>query len=254
MNCSKKFHSSKGVNNVDKILFIKTLADKEHLSMQDVKKITGLDEQTLRKLFDTGVISGYRVENLKNKRMFSKQSVIEYCNLENTNSNDENRVNYLYIRAKNKDDAKIQEDFIKEKHPEFNNAVKIIDISKNINHTKKGLQRLLMDCTKQKINNVAIIHKDILGKIYYDMISKFIELSGGTVVNINNNNFKEDEIVTINEILKVIHTLTNSTTKRNNVKDKKKLIDTIAGVDVALNSTENKIGFEQVEEVFYESD
>lgn len=202
--------------------YIKSLSNKDHISMGDVKRISGLDDQTLRKLFDSGVISGYRIENLKNKRMFSKQSVLEYCNLVKTIDDKSNRYNYIYIRAKNKDEAKYQEDMIRSKIPNNCNYIKIMDICKNMTHNKRGLQRLLSDCTKQKINNVTIAHNDVFGKLYYNIINEFIELSGGTINSLNILEFKESEEVIISDIYKMIHSITMNTNKRKNKKSDKK--------------------------------
>lgn len=203
--------------------YIKSLSNKDHISMGDVKRISGLDEQTLRKLFDSGVISGYRIENLKNKRMFSKQSVLEYCNLVKTVDDKTNRYNYIYIRAKNKEDAKFQEEMIRSKLPNTVNYIKIMDICKNMSHNKRGLQRLLSDCTRQKINTVYIAHNDIFGKLYYNIINEVIELSGGNVNSLNLNEFKESEEIIISDIYKMIHNITMNTCKR---KTKKNIKDT----------------------------
>lgn len=202
--------------------YIKSLSNKDHISMGDVKRISGLDDQTLRKLFDSGVISGYRIENLKNKRMFSKQSVLEYCNLVKTIDDKSNRYNYIYIRAKNKDEAKHQEDMIRSVLPNTCTYIKIMDICKNMTHNKRGLQRLLSDCTKQKINSVAIAHNDIFGKLYYNIINEFIDLSGGSINSLNLLEFKESEETVISDIYKMIHTITMNTTKRKSKKTDKK--------------------------------
>lgn len=213
--------NGKSILNDNQTDYIKSLSNKDHISMGDVKRISGLDEQTLRKLFDSGVISGYRIENLKNKRMFSKQSVLEYCNLVKTVDDKSNRYNYIYIRAKNKEDAKYQEDMIRSRLPNTVNYIKIMDICKNMTHNKRGLQRLLSDCTRQKINTVVIAHNDIFGKLYYNIINEIIDLSGGTVNSLNMNEFKESEEVIISDIYKMIHNITmNSTCKRKNKKKK----------------------------------
>jgi len=214
--------NTKSSNNDKQTEYIKSLSNKDHISMGDVKRISGLDDQTLRKLFDSGVISGYRIENLKNKRMFSKQSVLEYCNLVKTIDDKSNRYNYIYIRAKNKDEAKYQEDMSRSKIPNNCNYIKIMDICKNMTHNKRGLQRLLSDCTKQKINSVTIAHNDIFGKLYYNIINEFIDLSGGSINSLNILEFKESEETVISDIYKMIHSITMNSTKRKNKKSDKK--------------------------------
>ena len=260
---SKKNKNNESDETKNSSNIIERFKDKEHLSMKEAQFITGLNDQTMRKLHDNGTIAGYRVQNPKNKRslsnrMFLKKAVFDYVKIEPSYIDEHNnsRYNYIYIRAKTKEEAKLQETLIKQKAPEFENANKIIDICNNLNHTKKGFQRLLLDCTKQKINMVAIAHSDILGKIYHNLIIKIIDLSGGNVVNLNMDEFKEDESILISEILKMINIVSNGSKKKmmeNELNTVNSFINSLQSNN--LISTEKTVSAEEDNEyIYYDSE
>lgn len=76
-------------------------AENNFLPIRDAEILTGIKQQTLRKLYDTALLKGYKTKF--GNRMFERQSILEFCQ---TNSNAEKivntKANYLYTRVSSK--------------------------------------------------------------------------------------------------------------------------------------------------------
>jgi predicted site-specific integrase-resolvase len=178
------------------------------ISIREAVAITGLCNQTLRKLADQNKIKTYKT--MSGQRKFDKKSLQEMCNpsvVVSTNE-DNTKQNFIYTRVSSKnqlDDISRQIEFIKTKNTEYNLYTIISDIGSGINFKRKGLSTILECCMKQNIGNIVITHKDRLSRFGFDLIDIIVQKSGGKIIIIDDEKNKSTEQELSEDLLSIVH-------------------------------------------------
>jgi putative resolvase len=158
------------------------------ISIREAVDITGLCNQTLRKLADQNKIKTYKT--LSGQRKFDKRSLQEMCNTSVfVYKNEKNtKQNFIYTRVSSKkqlDDLSRQIEFIRTKNTEYNLYTIISDVGSGINFKRKGLSTILDSCMQQNIGNIVIAHRDRLSRFGFDLINIIVQKSGGKIIVID---------------------------------------------------------------------
>ena len=191
------------------------IKEKKFISISDAAKYTGLDQQTLRKMFDSLQIDGFKTPS--GSRRFNKSSLQKLCyNIPISESERPSgtteiqefptRRNFLYARVSTKkqvDDLSRQVEFLKK--PEYVNYNVIQDIGSGINFKRKGLKTILDCCLQRTIGELVIAHRDRLCRFGFELIKYLVETAGGSikVLDSDQNTSTEDELS--QDLLTIIH-------------------------------------------------
>ena len=179
-----------------------------YIPIRTASIITGLNEQTLRKLHETFILDGYRTP--AKQRMFSRKSIQEFCNMSIGTEKEQTtqRVNILYSRVssrKQQDDLVRQVDFLQEHRTEGCNYITISDIGSGINFKRKGINTLLEYCLQGVIGEVIVAHRDRLSRFGFELFKSIIIKAGGTLTVIDDNQNKSTEQELAEDLLSIVH-------------------------------------------------
>jgi putative resolvase len=182
-------------------------AEKNFLPIRDAEIFTGIKQQTLRKLYDTNLLKGYKTQF--GYRMFARQSLFEFCH---TNSNTEKcvdpKTNYLYTRVSSKkqsDDLVRQVSFLQSRKPEYANYTVIQDIGSGINFKRKGLLEILDASLQGTIGELVVAHRDRLSRFGFDLIQTIVNKGGGVLTVIDDEHQKSTEQELAEDLLSIVH-------------------------------------------------
>lgn len=179
---------------------------KQFLAMRNAEAFTGINEQVLRKLFDQGVIEGYKIPS--GQRMFSIRSLEKFCGMSEGGTCKQTKVSYVYTRVSSKkqlDDLERQADFLRNYDDRYTDYIIIKDIGSGINFKRKGLQEILERCMQGCIGNVVVAHRDRLSRFGFDLIKIIIEKAGGTLTVINDSGNGSTEQELAEDLLSIVH-------------------------------------------------
>jgi hypothetical protein len=182
--------------------------DKMFVPLRQACSITGIEEQTLRKLADKEILPCYKTPS--GHRMFNKASLEAMCNA-NTISNKEReriKLNYIYARVSSKkqlDDLSRQIEYIRSTKPEYTSYTVISDVGSGINFKRKGLNTILDSCLQNIIGEVIVAHRDRLSRFGFDLINIIVSKSGGKINVIDDERDKSSEQELSEDLLSIIH-------------------------------------------------
>jgi len=180
--------------------------EKKFISIGDAALLTGLDIQTVRKMFDNKTISGYKTPS--NQRRIDKEALQKFCyDMVSSKELKESKIqNFLYTRVSTKkqmDDLSRQIDYIR--RPEYSDYVLISDVGSGINFKRKGLQTILDSCLQGTIGEVVVAHRDRLCRFGFELIETLITKAGGRLTVLENNKDTSPESELSDDLLAIIH-------------------------------------------------
>lgn len=188
-------------------MIINEKKERQFIPIGSAEVFTGIKQQTLRKLFDGGVLQGYKTNT--EQRMYSKKSLCEFCGIVNgENKENVKKAKIIYTRVSSKkqlDDLDRQINFIVESKPEYNEYTIIKDVASGINFKRKGLATILERCLQGVIGEVVVAHRDRLSRFGFDLIKFIIEKSGGKLTVINDEKEKSSEQELAEDLLSIVH-------------------------------------------------
>jgi predicted site-specific integrase-resolvase len=214
--------------------------DKTYVSLREAMCLTGLGNQTIRKLADTQTIQSYKTPT--RQRRFNKESILKFCNAprELPEPPRKPRRNYLYARVSSKkqmDDLSRQIKYLQEYRPEYNEYYALEDIGSGINFKRKGLQTLLDACLQGTIGEVIIAHRDRLSRFGYDLLECLVRKAGGKIIVLEDNHNKSTEQELAEDLLSIVHiyscrqmgkrSYTPRTNRDDNIEEQENQIETI---------------------------
>ena len=177
------------------------------LPMGGAETFTGVRQQTLRKLYDEGILKGYKTNT--GQRMYNRKSLQEFCNIDEEKETEINeKANIIYARVSSKkqlDDLDRQVEFIKSSKPEYSNYRVITDTASGINFKRKGLLEILERSVQGVIGEVVVAHRDRMSRFGFDLIKIIIEKSGGTLTVIDDEKQKSSEQELAEDLLSIVH-------------------------------------------------
>lgn len=205
---------------------MKNEKEKNFITIRETSKITGLESQTIRKLFDNQKIAGYKTPS--GQRRIDKQSVQRMCNIvsDGENKYQFQRNNFMYARVSTKkqvDDLSRQIEYIK--RPEYADYILIQDIGSGINFKRKGLQRILESCLQGTIGEIVIAHRDRLCRFGFELIEQLVTKSGGKITVIKNEQLSSPESELADDLLAIIHIFSCKQMGRRSYNTKKRSED-----------------------------
>lgn len=181
--------------------------EKNYLPIRDAETFTGLKQQTLRKLFEENILTGYKTES--GQRMFARQSLYQFCNISSKiEGNTNQKANILYARVSSKkqsDDLARQVEFLKSAKPEYIDFRVVEDIASGINFKRKGLLEILERCLQGVIGEVVVAHRDRMSRFGFELIKTIIEKAGGSVTVINDEKQTSSEQELAEDLLSIVH-------------------------------------------------
>jgi len=180
---------------------------KNFVSIREASRLTGLGNQTIRKMADDGTLRCYKTP--AGQRRIDIQSIQELCSTVSNVSKELtfSKKNFIYARVSTKkqvDDLSRQLDFLQQ--PQFTGYTVVTDIASGINFKRKGLETILESCLQRNIGEIVVAHKDRLCRFGYELIEQLVIKAGGkiTVLGDNGNN-KSDEQELTDDLLAIIH-------------------------------------------------
>ena len=200
--------------------------EKKFISVGNASIITGLDPQTIRKMFDNKTISGYKTPS--GQRRINKECIQSMCSnvLSNEKEQKCEKQNFLYTRVstrKQMDDLSRQIEYIRQ--PEYTDYILISDVGSGINFKRKGLSTILDSCLQGTIGEVVVAHRDRLCRFGFELIESIITKAGGKLTVLENNKEATPQSELADDLLAIIHIFScrqmgrRSYTKNRNKKE-----------------------------------
>lgn len=180
----------------------------KYISLKEAVKITGIGEQTIRKLVDQNKINGYRT--LSGQRKIDKGCLEKMCNPLSFGKKQQicTLQNFIYARVSSKkqhDDLVRQIDFIKTRRPEYSMYRVVSDIASGINFKRKGLSTILDAIIQGNVGEIVVAHRDRLSRFGFELIDTMVTKSGGKITVIDDERNKSSEQELSEDLLSIIH-------------------------------------------------
>lgn len=180
----------------------------KYISLKEAVKITGIGEQTIRKLVDQNKIDGYRT--LSGQRKFNKECLEKMCNVVSSCKEQQNNTlqNFIYARVSSKkqvDDLNRQIEFIRSRKPEYSLYTVVCDVASGINFKRKGLSSLLDSIIQGNVGEIVIAHRDRLSRFGFELIEAIVIKSGGKITVIDDERNKSSEQELSEDLLSIVH-------------------------------------------------
>jgi len=172
----------------------------------EASRLTGLEAQTIRKMADQNVISGYKTPS--GQRRCNLQSIQEFCTAANARKEEQpiQKENFVYARVSSKkqmDDLSRQVEYLS--RPEYSSYRVITDVASGINFKRKGLSTILDACLQKNIGEVVIAHRDRLCRFGYELVEQLVHRAGGKITLLDNSIDKTSEQELTEDLLSIIH-------------------------------------------------
>jgi predicted site-specific integrase-resolvase len=191
-------------------------ADKEKfVSIGKASILTGICQQTLRKLADTQNISCYKTPS--GHRRYNVDSIKKMCTTMVSSTGNcitqqseiptVTKRNFIYTRVSSKkqlDDLSRQVSFI-QSTGSYESFHVLRDVGSGINFKRKGIETILDSCLQKTIGTVVVAHRDRLARFGFELIKSIIVKAGGTLHVINDENTKTNEQELSEDLLSIIH-------------------------------------------------
>jgi putative resolvase len=182
--------------------------NKEHISIREASRITGIGPQTLRRLADENKIKCYKT--MSGQRKFDKNYLEQMCS---SLSVDEQvpynqKQNFIYARVSSKkqnDDLGRQIEFIQNRRPEYSSYTLVTDIGSGINFGRKGLSKILDSCLQGNVGEIVVAHKDRLSRFGFDLINLIVSKAGGRITILDSEKNKSTEQELSEDLLSIVH-------------------------------------------------
>lgn len=182
--------------------------DKHYISLKEAIKITGIGEQTLRKLIDQKQIDGYKTPS--GQRKFNKECLEKMCSSVSAMQTfqDSTMQNFLYARVSSKkqlEDLNRQIEFLKSRKPEYAFYRLVTDIGSGINFKRKGLSSILDSIVHRNVGEIVVAHRDRLSRFGFELIEQLVEKGGGKITVIDDERNKSTEQELSEDLLSIVH-------------------------------------------------
>lgn len=177
----------------------------DYIPLREVCKLINLAPKTIRSWGKAGQIKTFTTPS--NQLLYHRQSILSLVN--NIPINEEipqEKTNFVYCRVSSKkqtDDLLRQVECMRTKYPCY---TVITDCASGINFKRKGLKTILEQAMSRSIGNVVVAHKDRLCRFGFELIEAIINLGGGTITVLNNQEErKSTEQELAEDLLSIIH-------------------------------------------------
>ena len=177
----------------------------QFLTMQAACKHFGIQSGTLRNWCDKGYI--HFTKSPGGVRIFNREHLQEiFSGSDDSNaSSPKTKHKIVYCRVSSngqKDDLQRQVDCLRDQYP--NHAI-IQDIGSGINFRRRGLQTILEYAMRGDLEEVVVAFKDRLCRFGFDLVQSVIEMSGGKLIVLDDENHKSSEQELAEDLLSIVH-------------------------------------------------
>jgi putative resolvase len=181
-------------------------AKKLFVTVGEAARLTGLEDQTIRKMADKGTISSYKTPS--GQRRINVHSIQEFCSssVHDQTKSEVQKQNFIYARVSTKkqvDDLSRQVDYVK--RPEYSAYRIVTDIASGINFKRKGLSIILEACLQRNIGEVVVAHRDRLCRFGFELVEQMVTKAGGKITVLDDQNDKTCEQELTDDLLAIIH-------------------------------------------------
>lgn len=209
--------------------------------MGEASRLTGLEAQTIRKMADQNVISGYKTPS--GQRRCNLQSIQEFCTAANARKEEQpiQKENFVYARVSSKkqvDDLSRQVEYLS--RPEYSSYRVITDVASGINFKRKGLSTILDACLQKNIGEVVIAHRDRLCRFGYELVEQLVHRAGGKITVLDNSIDKTSEQELTEDLLSIIHVFSCRQMGKRSYANRK--IQNIEDEDLSNHGTKAIVG------------
>ncbi len=174
---------------------------KKYYSIRKFADLLGVSSQTLRNWDRTGKLHPHHVSD-SGYRYYSEEQIDQ---VRHVPTPDRITVGYCRVSSsKQKDDLERQVENVKTYLLAKGEPFKIItDIGSGINYNKKGLQKLLLEITQNKVNKVVILYKDRLLRFGFELVAYIASLYNCEIEIIDNTEKTEQQEL-IEDLVQII--------------------------------------------------
>ena len=164
------------------------------VSASKAAKLLGVHPNTLRRWDADGTIKTKRTPG--GHRLYLEASL--------PTAEDAKRTSVCYVRVssqKQKDDLGRQEQFMRERHPNYE---VIRDIGSGLNFKRKGFNALLERVCKGTIEQIVVAHRDRLCRFGFDMFKRICEIHGTELVVLDQTTMSPQQEL-VSDLCSIIH-------------------------------------------------
>lgn len=179
------------------------MTSNEFIPLRKASILIGLQGRTIHKYAKTGIFKTFTTPF--GQTLYNRQSLLDYVNNFSNAKETEEQKNIVYCRVSSKkqsDDLQRQVKLAGELYPGYE---VISDIGSGINFKRKGLETILRYSNEKRIGELVVFHKDRLARFGFEIIEKVINLSGGKVTVVDNEDHKSSEQELAEDLLSIIH-------------------------------------------------
>jgi putative resolvase len=176
------------------------------ISIKKAAEFTGLDPQTIRRMFDLSQVEGYKTPSGQRRIDLSSLQKMCYSNISSSEIKNSEKKNFIYARVSTKkqmDDLSRQVDYLR--RPEYVNYLLVQDIGSGINFKRKGLQTILDSCIQGNVGEVVIAHRDRLCRFAFELVEYIITKGGGSIKVLEDEQNISEHSELAEDLLSIIH-------------------------------------------------
>jgi excisionase family DNA binding protein len=208
--------------------------NEEHklVTITEASKYLAVSTQTIRNWIKEGKLKG--IKNASGRYFLNKQSLSDSIGY--TPNLEETKENFIYCRVSSKkqeDDLKRQIEFLRSKFP---NHTLITDIGSGINFKRPGLKTILELGMSGKIKELVVAHKDRLSRFGFEIFEQILELRGGKIRVIGEQEYKSPEQELSDDLLSIIHIFNCRQMGRRKYK-----VEKLENPDISVTTTKENI-------------
>lgn len=179
--------------------------DKRILKPKDLSELLNVSVKTLQRWDNEGILKAYRAPT--GRRYYTYTQYLEYIGVCSPEENQGKVV--IYTRVSNrgqKDDLINQIEFLKQ----FANARGLIvdqvieDIGSGLNYNRKKWNKLIDECSQNKVKLIIISHKDRFIRFGYDWFERFLKNNGTNILIVNNEKLSPEQEL-VQDLISIIH-------------------------------------------------
>lgn len=194
-------NNGKEKERIDKRINRKT--EKFFVKSKEASQITGINEQTLRKNADKGLITSYKT--FSGQRMYNKLSLENFTGQHRTSGNElEQRKSYVYCRVSSRNQLDDLERQCSSMRSMFPSHDLVKDCGSGLNWKRKGLRTILEHTMSGNVKEIVVAHKDRLCRFGFELIEFICNRNNTKLVVLDNLECKSREQELAEDLMAIV--------------------------------------------------
>lgn len=177
----------------------------DYIPLREVCKLIQLAPKTIRSWGKAGQIKTFTTPS--NQLLYHRQSVLALVDgVPIAQEPSQEKTNFVYCRVSSKKQA---DDLLRQvqcMRAQFPTHTVITDCASGINFKRKGLKTILERAMSRSIGNVVVAHKDRLCRFGFELVEAIINIGGGSITVLDNQDkhmSTEQELA--EDLLSIVH-------------------------------------------------